>query len=633
MYLVQTCVLKEHLVSVPELSNTVEMLGKIATAAGKQPKYAPLVQLVEHLRVAAAAEEAAALAGIPVPRPDPHGVREKVTILLEHWLRVWAESPGSEKAYAQYLKMLADHGVLQSDENIERFFRITCELVITNCLGTAAAAAAAAKSSAGSEAEREKQARDPLNYGVVDTYSKLIVLLVKYTDPNNTNTKINLLGKVLSTICQVLVLDHSRRAATGLRFDQRPYFRLLVTVLQELHAPDPVLDTTNFSVLAAFANAFYLLRPAAVPGFAFSWLELISHRVFMPTLLNAKQQKGWPAVHRLFMALFTFLQPQLRSSSMSDPVRALYKGVLRVLLVILHDFPEFVCDYHFSFCDVIPSNCIHMRNLVLSAFPRNMRLPDPFTPNLKVDVLPEIVAPPHVLSNFAAALGHASGGLRQELDAYLTERRPMSLLRDLPNRLLLPPTEASAAGTRYNVPLLNSLVLYVGANATAQLARTGGTAAGLLPNSPGLDVFKQLAAELAPEGRYLFLNAVANQLRYPNNHTHYFSCVLLCLFQEAREEVVQEQITRVLLERLIVHRPHPWGLLITFIELIKNTDYNFWSHSFTRCAPEVERLFESVARSCMQPGGGGGAAAAGQHAAAAAADGDGSQQGGRASAD
>ena len=31
-----------------------------------------------------------------------------------------------------------------------------------------------------------------------------------------------------------------------------------------------------------------------------------------------------------------------------------------------------------------------MRNLILSAFPRNMRLPDPFTPNLKVDLLPEI---------------------------------------------------------------------------------------------------------------------------------------------------------------------------------------------------------------------------------------------------
>lgn len=103
------------------------------------------------------------------------------------------------------------------------------------------------------------------------------------------------------------------------------------------------------------------------------------------------------------------------------------------------------------------------------------------------------------------------------------------------------------------------------------------------------------------EGRYLLINALANQLRYPNLHTHYFSCAMLFLFTEAGSELVQEQITRVLLERLIVNRPHPWGLLITFIELIKNPRYSFWSHAFTRVAPEIERLFESVARSCMGP--------------------------------
>jgi len=71
-------------------------------------------------------------------------------------------------------------------------------------------------------------------------------------------------------------------------------------------------------------------------------------------------------------------------------------------------------------------------------------------------------------------------------------------------------------------------------------------------------------------------------------------------------------VTRVLLERLIVNRPHPWGLLVTFVELIKAPAYGFWGHGFTRCAPDIERLFESVARSCMGPaaaggvGGGGG---------------------------
>lgn len=94
----------------------------------------------------------------------------------------------------------------------------------------------------------------------------------------------------------------------------------------------------------------------------------------------------------------------------------------------------------------------------------------------------------------------------------------------------------------------------------------------------------------------MFLNAIANQLRFPNSHTHYFSCVLLYLFIESDGELYKEQITRVLLERLIVNRPHPWGLLITFIELVKNPRYNFWSHSFTSCATDIERLFESVSR-------------------------------------
>jgi CCR4-NOT transcription complex subunit 1 len=39
--------------------------------------------------------------------------------------------------------------------------------------------------------------------------------------------------------------------------------------------------------------------------------------------------------------------------------------------------------------------------------------------------------------------------------------------------------------------------------------------------------------------------------------------------------------------------------LITFIELIKNPRFNFWKKGFTRMTPEIERVFESVSRSCM----------------------------------
>eukprot|EP00392_Amoebophrya_sp_AT5.2_P012102 g12197.t1 len=81
--------------------------------------------------------------------------------------------------------------------------------------------------------------------------------------------------------------------------------------------------------------------------------------------------------------------------------------------------------------------------------------------------------------------------------------------------------------------------------------------------------------------------------------------IILHLFENPPANGVREIVTRVLLERLIVHRPHPWGLLVTFIELIKNPKYRFWEHEFVRCAPEIERLFRSVGSTCLkEPGSG-----------------------------
>ena len=134
----------------------------------------------------------------------------------------------------------------------------------------------------------------------------------------------------------------------------------------------------------------------------------------------------------------------------------LYRGTLRVLLVLLHDFPEFLCDYHYGFCDVIPPNCIQMRNLILSAFPRNMRLPDPFTPNLKVDMLPEISIAPRMVTNFAALI---KPSFKKDLDSYLKTRSPGTFPTELRNNLQANSSSAAEAGMRYNISMINALVM------------------------------------------------------------------------------------------------------------------------------------------------------------------------------
>lgn len=70
--------------------------------------------------------------------------------------------------------------------------------------------------------------------------------------------------------------------------------------------------------------------------------------------------------------------------------------------------------------------------------------------------------------------------------------------------------------------------------------------------------------------------------------------MLLHLFLEVKDDRFREVMTKVLLERFIVHRPHPWGALVTFIELLRNPKYEFWNKEFIRVAPEVTLLLESV---------------------------------------
>ncbi|KAJ7514921.1 hypothetical protein O6H91_23G065800 [Diphasiastrum complanatum] len=620
IYLVKTCIIQEAGVSASELYNVIETLSKVAQRPGSPESLQQLIDIAKNTPSMAiqsgqvigkddkskllkekkpsnsrggGLREEGKVAGRDTAAADPSGLRDQVVVLFDEWARI-CDAPGAnDKAYAVYISQLQHSGMLKGDDTTDRFFRILLDLAVTHCLNT--------ETSLPTSISIPAQQGQSFSFAAIDMYAKLVVLLVKYYAVDPAMSKVNLLNKVLNVAVRVIQRDSDEKQTS---FYPRPYFRLLVTWLMDFNSPDPSLDSSNFQVLTAFGNAFLSLQPLRVPGWSFAWLELISHRVFMPKLLLSNSQKGWPMFQRLLVALFKFMDPYLRNADLSDPVRLLYKGTLRVLLVLLHDFPEFLCDYHFSFCDVIPPSCIQMRNLILSAFPRNMRLPDPFTPNLKVDLLPEISQAPRILSDVEHALKNKQ--LKAEVDDYLKTRQPLSLFSvDLKQRLMLPQHEAATSGTRYNVALINALVLYVGIQAIQQL-QSKTTPPLAVPTAPithsaPMDVFQRLIIELDTEGRYLFLNAVANQLRYPNNHTHYFSCVLLYLFAEANQEIIQEQITRVLLERLIVNRPHPWGLLITFIELIKNPRYNFWSHSFTRCAPEIERLFESVARSCMGP--------------------------------
>jgi CCR4-NOT transcription complex subunit 1 len=192
------------------------------------------------------------------------------------------------------------------------------------------------------------------------------------------------------------------------------------------------------------------------------------------------------------------LNPFLKAVDLQPASRNLFRGALRLLLVLLHDFPEFLSEYYFSICDVIPPRCIQLRNVVLSAFPPKLRLPDPHLRDLDLDTLPEMGPIPPFLSDFTAAL--SGGDLRDSLDKYLLNRGSVAFLNALKDSLLSPRYLVDSSSEKYNLPLINALVMYVGVSSVAQAKARSGSSL-FVPTDPGVTLLLRLASDMDAEGR------------------------------------------------------------------------------------------------------------------------------------
>lgn len=78
-------------------------------------------------------------------------------------------------------------------------------------------------------------------------------------------------------------------------------------------------------------------------------------------------------------------------------------------------------------------------------------------------MLTDIGGAPRIFTNYAAAITPAS--FKKDLDSYLKARSPVTFLSELRSNLQI----SNEPGSRYNIPLMNALVLYVGTQAIAHI--------------------------------------------------------------------------------------------------------------------------------------------------------------------
>ena len=432
VWVLQHCLVEKRFISTSDCSALLDALAKVAQNLRKAPDH--VIKLLEMARNMARGAQAQGT-GFGAPKPmgaaavtgpggvkgkdgvEAPGMQEQVANALDMWT-IQVQN-NDDRAVLQCMTMMIQQGWLKGDDISERFFRILIQVAMERCSALLA----------------DVSTRPAAAYVQADSLSKLMRFFVSYHDewsraasglPPTTLTKLSLVNKFLAAYVRVM---HAMQAMRKTAFNQKPFHHLFLRILTDLG------EFMGEALIFALADVLQAVQPRMVPAFAFSWLELVSHRHFMPKLLQIPKNKGWAPLQRLMVGLLKYLDPHLRNAELTEPVKLLYNGTLRVLLVMLHDFPEFLCEYHANFCDAIPTSCIQLRNLILSAFPRNMSLPDPLTPQLKVDKLPDMNKPPTILSNLTGPLASNERypNLQSDLDQLLRGNPREGFLQELPN--------------------------------------------------------------------------------------------------------------------------------------------------------------------------------------------------------
>ena len=512
---------------------------------------------------------------------DELTMNETYVKIFAEWISLVANPAVRRVHRLAFVHQLQNQGILGDDVNSAAFYRVNLQMAIGS-------------------GYKSQQTTDL--YKVIDAYVLLLVSVIEFNGgtENDDQARLLYLSKLLSLIVFVFMDVHEE---LGDQFQQKPFFRLFSTFLTYMMRDNEELfSPIEFEILAVFGEALSVLQPSYFPDFTFSWWALVSHEYFMPRLLQLPEEKGWPVFTRLLCNMFKFMEPKLRDGSLTPTVDTLTKGLLRTLLVLLHDFPEYLSENHFTFCNLIPPGCVQLKNLVLSAFPRVKRLPDPFMQGLILDNIVENKDPPKLAVNIPAILETLK--IRSPLDKYLQSRLPDDFLHRLVERIKIMPMENGVQNgiehvskekySHYNKDLLNAVVLYVGMQAIEASSKNEETGVLIFdPKSTYMEFFASFNAELDIEGRYHFLSAMANQLRYPNSHTYYFSCAILELFsQEDAPSTTYEQITRVLLERIVCNRPHPVSFFDQCItDLIVGSPNHFYESFETRQISFLDHAF------------------------------------------
>nr|POF13281.1 general negative regulator of transcription subunit 1 [Quercus suber] len=533
----------------------------LAQWLAEEPDIEPARELLDRLRETNAVQHG-------MPSPPTSDKRDQMEHIFEQWV-VLQRRETSERTYAAFVRQLDELQIIAEPNDAAQFYRTAIDM---SCVSF----------------ERLSGPPYPAQdaaYVDIDAFAKLVTTLT-FHQSLRENVKSGR-AKTLEAVLRLVILtlnDHQNKQ--GVRFNGRVYFRFFSTLICELHAlKGQWSHQEEREIYGVLAVVLEILQPRLFPSFSYSWLALIGHRLLVPAFLayGGRTNGGWTSYTKLVNILFSNLADLLTTADSPPVTQDLYRGVLRFILMLHHDFPEYMVENHVQLNSNVPPACGQINNIINSTVPRAAMndQPDPFTPGLKINRLEQVRQAPAVAT---------------DLDSLLREAGIKDAITRVTNVAMLGSEEYSTISTalsslegKTKTVTVNALIVYIGMHATTQSSVFSSAAAPA-------KLIERLLSESDGATRYQIIGAMMNQIRYVNAHTHYFSTALQHIFTTAGEDL-QQQIMRALVSRLMVPRPHPWGVIVMVLELIKNPAYDIWAFPWMETASQVKNMLVSLVHS------------------------------------
>lgn len=186
----------------------------------------------------------------------------------------------------------------------------------------------------------------------------------------------------------------------------------------------------------------------------------------------------------LIVQSFTFLKYNLvQGKPVSQALQHYYTATLRVVLILLKDYQNFLTEFHFNFVNSLPEHAIQMRNMILAAFPKGKNPPSPFQHDLKVDTID--VEEPKIMSNFEVYL--SMNNLKSDLDNYF-KSKSSQLLNEVCNKMMASKENINGRMVPSS-SVINAVVLYIAIQTCSESHQDSA-------KKQKLEMFKQIATKL-----------------------------------------------------------------------------------------------------------------------------------------